>query len=161
MSDIDAIRAERDELRRIIDSETPIGALDLATTWRAERAHLQAEIAALQLDSRQIDRARMRIMDLEDERNALRDEVERLTAIADDGANLASQLSAALLLSPVRMQNDIETARALVRYVRVLVNVAPALSDRILDGIPMEPKTQKLIRTRLANLFLAIRMGAS
>lgn len=38
--------AERDGLRRIVDHETPIGAFDLATTWRAERAMLQDEITA-------------------------------------------------------------------------------------------------------------------
>ena len=48
---LDAARrvvAELADLRRVVNHECPIGAFDLATTWRAERAMLQDEIAVLQ-----------------------------------------------------------------------------------------------------------------
>ncbi len=43
----EAAENERDELRHLVDTECPIGALDLAHTWQVEKAHLMDEVAEL------------------------------------------------------------------------------------------------------------------
>ena len=45
--DIQQMSDELLALRTIVDRETPIGAFDLATTWRAEKSLLMAEITEL------------------------------------------------------------------------------------------------------------------
>lgn len=51
----DIIAAQREQisgLLRIIGAHTPIAAFDLATTWQAEKALMQDEIAALEAEIR-------------------------------------------------------------------------------------------------------------
>lgn len=82
------------ELSNIISSETPIAALDLSTTWRAERDHLQEE---LQMEKRHLDRARERILNLEDERNELR---QLITDLNDRAPEVADAVLGGIAMDP-------------------------------------------------------------
>lgn len=54
--------AERDELRKIVSSECPIGALDLVNSLRVEKWHMQERIAELEAE---VERLKQRIEELE------------------------------------------------------------------------------------------------
>lgn len=46
-AEVTRLAAERDELRAIVDSECPVGALDVVTSLRAEQQHMNELITAL------------------------------------------------------------------------------------------------------------------
>ncbi len=44
LRELEEAEVERDQLRQVIDSECPIGAFDLATTWRTEKQVMMDEL---------------------------------------------------------------------------------------------------------------------
>ena len=59
-----ALKEELDELRKIVSSECPVGALDIVNSLRVEKAHMQERIKELEAEN---DLLKKRIADMEDE----------------------------------------------------------------------------------------------
>lgn len=59
-----ALKEELDELRKIVSSECPVGALDIVNSLRVEKAHMQERIAELEAE---VERLKAQIEETKDE----------------------------------------------------------------------------------------------